>query len=210
MKANVATSKSTHKHEAETLEGDQDGTRDRVEDEVGRLFIDDGNSRYISGSSWANLVDQIGDLRVLLENDNYRPVNELLPKASFPHHVPSGIPPSRESYSQAGLGFLWEIHIQSIDPIMKVFRAPSMQPMIDEVLSGSNQISKGTHYSLAAIKFAAVTSLTNAECWACMNTSRQSLLDLFRSEVQAILDVTNYLVTHSLITFLHVAAKSVA
>lgn len=30
-----------------------------LEDSVGRLIIDDEKTRYISGSSWANLADQV-------------------------------------------------------------------------------------------------------------------------------------------------------
>lgn len=83
---------------------------------------------------------------------------------------------------------------------MKVIHTPSMQPVIDDVLSRSSKISKGTYCLLAAIKFAAVTNLTDEACWTAMNSSRTYLLDLYRSEVQATLDAANFLTAHSLIT----------
>jgi hypothetical protein len=114
----------------------------------------------------------------------------------FPSH---GIP-SKASYSQIGLNFLWQTYKQNIDPVMKVLHIPSMQLVMNDVLSGSSQISKGMQCLLAAIKFAAVTSLNDEACWASWNVSRKHMLDLFRSEVWATLNAANFLSTHSLIT----------
>lgn len=75
-----------------------------------------------------------------------------------------------------------------------------MQPIIEGVISGSDKVSKEYYCLLAAIKFAAVTSLTDEQCWAALDGSRKSLLDLFRSEVQATLDSANFLSTHNLTT----------
>jgi hypothetical protein len=72
--------------------------------------------------------------------------------------------------------------------------------MIDDVRTSTGEISKGTYCLLAAIKFAAVTSLTDGECCAALNSARKPLLDLYRSEVQATLDAANFLGSHSIIT----------
>lgn len=59
MKARVVNSKSTHEDKAESLEGGSGGNHNGLEDGVGRLIIDDENTRYISGCSWTNLADQV-------------------------------------------------------------------------------------------------------------------------------------------------------
>ena len=39
----------------------QDDARDegKIEDELGRLVVEDERSRYVSGSSWTNLANQV-------------------------------------------------------------------------------------------------------------------------------------------------------
>ena len=83
---------------------------------------------------------------------------------------------------------------------MKVFHAPTMQPIIDDVLFHVSQVSKETSCLLAAIKFAAVTSMTDEQSWAALGASRESMLELFRCEVQATLAAANFLGTHDLTT----------
>lgn len=144
-------------------------------------------------------------MRTLLEDDECVVDDELSPHRSFTHYLSNGMFPSygiswKASYSQTGLDFLWHTYRRNIDPVMKVFHVPSMQVVVDDILSGSAQISKGMQCLLAAIKFAAVTSLSDEACWAALNVSRKNTLDLFRSEVQATLDAANFLATHSLIT----------
>ena len=144
-------------------------------------------------------------MRTLLEDDEC-PVEEAQsPKRFFTHYLSNVMFPSNgmsweTSYSQTGLGILWQTYIRNVDPIMKIIHVPTMQTVIDEVLAGSDAISKGMQSLMAAIKFAAVTSLGDEQCWASLNASRKTMLDLFRSEVQATLDVANFLATHSLIT----------
>lgn len=144
-------------------------------------------------------------MRALLEDDEYSVEDDLSPKRSFTHYLSNGIFPPHgvawnASYSQIGLRFLWQTYVRNIDPTMKALHVPTTQLVIDDVLSGSVQISKSTYCLLAAIKFAAVTSLTDEQCWAALNSSRKPLLDLFGSEVQAALDAANFLSKHGIVT----------
>jgi hypothetical protein len=104
------------------------------------------------------------------------------------------------TYSQTGLGFIWKTYVRYIDPLLKVFHVPSMQRVIDTVLSNSNPISKATEALLAAIKFCAITSLSDGDCWSNFSVSRETLLEMFRSEVQATLNAANFLTHHDMTT----------
>jgi hypothetical protein len=131
--------------------------------------------------------------------------DELLPKRSLTNALFCKASPGSEqswesSYSQTGLPFLWQTYVNNVHAVMKAIHVPTTQLVIDEVLSGSDQISKGTYCLLAAIKFAAVISLTDDQCWAALNSSRKSLLDLFRVEVQTSLNSANFLSRHTMIT----------
>jgi hypothetical protein len=124
---------------------------------------------------------------------------------TFTQYLANGIFPSHElslkaTHSQSGLALLWQVYIQNIDPTMKVLHAPSMQSVIEDVLSGLENISKETDCLLASIKFAAVTGLNDEHCWKLLNAPRASLLDRFRAEVQAALIAANFLGTHDLNT----------
>lgn len=103
-------------------------------------------------------------------------------------------------YSQTGLRFLWQTYVVYVDPCIKVIHIPSMQPIIESVLSNNSPPSKSTEALLAAIKFGAVTSLSDEDCWVNFSTSREILLDMFRSEVQATLNAANFLSHHDIST----------
>jgi hypothetical protein len=75
-----------------------------------------------------------------------------------------------------------------------------MQIVVDKVLSNPLQITSNTRCLLAAIKFAAVTSLSDDNCLSCFNIPRQILLDLFRTEVQNVLSVANFITSQDLAT----------
>ena len=62
MRALVANKKCAQDHKAQDVEDVHNGPDETriLEDSVGRLIIDDEKTRYISGSSWANLTDQVG------------------------------------------------------------------------------------------------------------------------------------------------------
>lgn len=96
--------------------------------------------------------------------------------------------------------FLWEIYKQKIDPIMKVLHIPSMQSQFLSTLSDPNQLPKGMTSLVAAIKFAAVLSLRDEQCWAAMGYSRQTLLSRFRADVHQTLNDSNFLTSHDLVS----------
>lgn len=61
MQALVADGKRAQDQKTKNAKGVHNSTDETriLEDSVGRLIIDDEKTRYISGSSWANLADQV-------------------------------------------------------------------------------------------------------------------------------------------------------
>lgn len=121
---------------------------------------------------------------------------QYLTEGIFPHKGAA----LKLNYSQTGLSFLWQSYVRYVDPVMKVFHIPSMQQVIDGILSNSQPTTKSSEALLAAIKFCAITSLSDDDCWSNFSTSRETLLEMFRSEVQATLNAANFLTSHDLIT----------
>lgn len=95
---------------------------------------------------------------------------------------------------------LWETYKQNIDPIMKVLHIPSMETQLQSAISEPNQSLNGTTCLMAAIKFAAVLSLTDEQCWVRTGYSRQSLLSSFRAEVHETLNDNKFLTSHDVVT----------
>jgi len=197
MRSLVASGKGKKAIENETAVKNE-VERQALEDSLGRLIIEEEKSRYVSGSAWQNLADQVGDLRTLLEdeqiNDEDSPnTMQYLTDGIF---NPGGV--MKVAYSQTGLPFLWQTYVRFVDPVMKVIYVPSVQPMIEGVLNSSQPPSKSSEALLAAIKFCAVTSLSDEDCWSNFSTSREILLDMFKAEVQATLNAANFLSSHDI------------
>ena len=68
MKKSSSSSQSSRDHRLVENGAPQRGSEEKeiLEDSVGRLIIDDEKTRYISGSSWANLSDEVSPLLVML------------------------------------------------------------------------------------------------------------------------------------------------
>lgn len=104
------------------------------------------------------------------------------------------------TYTQTGLGLLWQTYVRYVDPVMKVFHIPSMQLIIDSVISNSRPTTKPIEALLAAIKFCAITSLSDDDCWSNFGSSRETLLEMFKSEVHSTLNAASFLISHDLTT----------
>lgn len=176
--------------------------QEKVEDSLGRLIIEEERSRYVSGSAWANLANQVGDLRTLLEDDG---ANDEDNSGNPTQYLIDGMFSSsgnavKMTYSQIGLSFLWQTYTRYVDPVMKVFHIPSMQIVIDNLLSDSSPPSRSMEALVAAIKYGAVTTMSDEDCWEQFSTSREILIAIFKSEVQATLSAANFLLSHDLTT----------
>jgi hypothetical protein len=102
--------------------------------------------------------------------------------------------------SQEGLPYLWTKYVENVDPIMKVLHIPTSQAAVEKAIASSQDVPKDQQCLLAAVKFAAVSSLSNEDCLAYLNTSRLQLLGFFRSEVHSTLKRSNHLVSHNFVT----------
>ncbi len=59
---------------------------------------------------------------------------------------------------------LWTIYKRNVDPLVKIFHIPTMQTWIHTALASPYSINPARQSALAAIKFAAVTSLDERSC----------------------------------------------
>ena len=147
------------------------------------------------------IILQVSGLKTLLETDANSENDLGLDKVPLGNTGLSWPPPDNayEISSCIGLDVLWQIYVKRVDPIMKLLHIPTTQTLIALALSAEYKSNPGTNCLFAAIKFAAITSLTDTECWS-MGCSRDSLLRVFRNEVQKALNDANFLTSHNFIT----------
>lgn len=98
-----------------------------------------------------------------------------------------------------GLNILWPIYVRNVDPMLKILHIPSIQPIIDATIGGYGQHNSGFDCLFAAIKFGAITSLKDHECWK-YGSSKQDLLVILRSEVQNALSKAQFLTSENFVT----------
>lgn len=151
---------------------------------------------------------QFRDLKILLENNEHEEEEEedetpeINSELSFPNSLFSYTGSKNHvfpAYTDK-LGLLWEIYARNVDRVMKIFHIPSMNNVVQQAISNSGDNAIEIDCLIAAIKFAAVTSLTDEECLLSFSAPRLSLLKTFRKEVQSMLDTCNFLGSHDLTT----------
>lgn len=98
-----------------------------------------------------------------------------------------------------GLDILWPIYMRNVDPMLKILHIPSVQPIVDAAIRGCAQQNKGFVCLFAVIKYGAITSLRDHECWE-YGSSRQNLLAIFRREVQDALNNAQFLTSENFVT----------
>jgi hypothetical protein len=142
-------------------------------------------------------------LRLLVEDDG--PVEDFdspahsLTESLFNKSSPSDDVSTVQS-SQEGLTYLWTKYVENVDPIMKVLHVPTSQVVVERAIASPQDVPKDQQCLLAAVKFAAVSSLSDEDCLAYLSTSRLQLLSFFRLEVHSTLKQSNYLVSHNFVT----------
>ncbi|RDW59534.1 hypothetical protein BP6252_12621 [Coleophoma cylindrospora] len=189
--------------EAQPLSSPSQPRLDQLDDSHGRLVVDNERSRYISGSAWANLADEVCDLKLLLNNSTLRDDEKKIQSVQY---ISNELLSSQEKTSDISsattirLQYLWLVYKRNVDPIMKVFHIPSMQKVVDDVLLNPSSTTSETDCLIAAIQFAAVTSMAEEQCMSVLKSSRQTLLGTFTHETQNALDACKFLTSHDLTT----------
>lgn len=180
----------------------------RFEHRFGRLVVNEGKSRYINNSFWANLSNEVEDLKGILnqssdEDDAVSP--ESQPQIPGAHHgfvfgfssqnvdilslhpLPSQIPE------------YWNVYKDRVDPLLKVLHLPTLEPTVLSSASHLPNLSRGFECLLFGIYYAATTSLSSRECLVMLGEEKNVLLARYRFAVEQALARANFLTTEELV-----------
>jgi hypothetical protein len=94
---------------------------------------------------------------------------------------------------------LWQTFLDNINPLVKLFHAPTVQQSILEASSNLDNIAASTEALMFAIYLCAVTSLGNDDCERIMGASRHALIARFSNAAQQALINAEILKTSNMV-----------
>lgn len=71
---------------------------------------------------------------------------------------------------------IWQIYVDTVDPVLKIFHIPTIQRQILRASQASPQFDAATESVLFAVCYAAVSVLSPAKCQQKLGTSKDDLL----------------------------------
>jgi hypothetical protein len=195
-----------HKEKTKWVEENQIG---RFETKFGRLVVNEGKSRYINNSFWANLSNEVEDLKGIL---NQTSDDEDLDSSPGANAAPSGGHQGWVfQFSSTNVDMLslhplpgqipiyWETYKDRVDPLAKVLHIPTIEPTVLAAASHLANLSKGFEALLFAIYYGAVTSVTAADCAVKFGEEKSVLLARYRFAIEQALARANFLTTEEII-----------
>uniref|UniRef100_A0A2D3V2V2 Zn(2)-C6 fungal-type domain-containing protein n=1 Tax=Ramularia collo-cygni TaxID=112498 RepID=A0A2D3V2V2_9PEZI len=180
----------------------------RFEHRFGRLVVNEGKSRYINNSFWANLSNEVEDLKGILnqssdEDDDASPGSQSQ-KPSAHHGFIFGF--SSQSVDILSLhplpsqiGEYWNVYKDRVDPLLKVLHLPTLECTVLSAASHLPNLSRGFECLLFAIYYGAATSLNSRECMVKLGEEKSVLLARYRFAVEQALARANFLTTEELV-----------
>ena len=196
-----------HKDKTKWVEERQDRN---FENRFGRLVVNEGKSRYINNSFWANLSNEVEDLKGILNQSS---------EDDEPTDTTPGTAQNTSAQSQGWVfGFssqnvdltplhppadqihtYWETFRDRVDPLVKVLHVPTIEPTVLSAASQLNNLSKGFECLLFAIYYGATTSLSASDCLLKLGEEKNTLLVRYRFAVQQALARANFLTTEEIV-----------
>lgn len=190
-----------------------------LDSNLGRLVIEEGRSRYVNNTFWANLSTEVEDLKSILdhsesEDEHYEVVPDELPsqKATHAHHNPDL--PTHHGFmfgfrSHAGslahlhpppdlLLRLWTVYEERCDPLIKMLHIPTMRKTIYSVKDDPAACPRAKEPLLFAIYFATMTALTCEECKEITGESRPDLVARYRFGTEQALARAHFLTSEEM------------
>ena len=197
-----------HNEKTKWVEENQIG---RFETKFGRLVVNEGKSRYINNSFWANLSNEVEDLKGILNQSSDDEDLDSSPGAT--NHAAPAV--AHQGYvfgfSSANVDMLslhplpgqipiyWETYKDRVDPLAKVLHTPTIEPTVLAAASHLANLSKGFEALLFSIYYGAVTSVSAADCQVKFGEDKNVLLARYRFAIEQALARANFLTTEEII-----------
>lgn len=154
---------------------------------------------------WENLQDEISDPKDALQGSSEDDLNEgvgyappaenlLMSFGTAPKDLSSLHPPMVQIFR------LWQTYLVNVNPLVKMFHAPSVQQTILDASGDLRNIPRHTEALMFAIYFLAVSSLRHEDCEAMFGEAKGTLLTKYSHGTQQALINARYLKSLNIFT----------
>ncbi|KAI0505780.1 fungal-specific transcription factor domain-containing protein [Xylaria bambusicola] len=178
-------------------------------------------SRFLSGEFWSSLCDEVGGLKQALEQSTDSDDDEEDGEGNTPESVGGGgsvistspgmllgssytrFSPAIQHPSPNHIRHLASVYFRNVDMYLKILHQPTIMSALHKLADHPETASDLSHELTAlffAIYYAAITSLTSAECVQVVGRPRADLATLFEAGIEQALVRADYLNNTSLET----------
>ncbi|KAH8819205.1 fungal-specific transcription factor domain-containing protein [Xylogone sp. PMI_703] len=163
----------------------------------GTLLSEKGNSRILENPLWVNLKEELQESKVALQDFSSDDESDA---RGYPDA--SSILISQRNYSEdlyslhpepVHIFRLWQTFLVNVNPLVKIFHAPTIQQTILDASCDLENVSKTSEALMFAIYFIATTSLRDEECLSTYGESKKSLITRYFHATQQALINAGYL-----------------
>ncbi|GKZ25201.1 hypothetical protein AbraIFM66951_000541 [Aspergillus brasiliensis] len=212
-RADSRASESSHIHSVPGT--NHSDSANSIEQHLGRLLIDESRSYYVSNVLWANLGDEIAELRDLLhepleEEDAF--TEESIPERPLPmgsnaailgfrslaHSLHPYHPPLTQSVT------LFGVFKDNVAPMVRIFHMPTLARNYWDAVASLESLDKDTEALLFAMYYSAVISMEPEQCLNTIGLSKAQASETYLFAVEQALARADLLNTQS-ITLLQAA-----
>lgn len=184
--------------------------RGRFENRFGRLVVNEGKSRYINNSFWANLSTEVEDLKGILNQSSDDEEDHLTASPGLSEQTPNAHHAFIFGFSSQNVDILrfhpppaqikryWDIFKDRVDPLCKVLHVPTLEGTIISAASHLTNLSRGFECLLFAIYYGATTSLSAQDCLIKLGEEKAVLLTRYRFAIEQALARVNFLTTEEI------------
>lgn len=184
--------------------------------ELGRLVVEESQSRYVSNVMWADLTESIEQLRGMFLDTNPRDDDSNQPDDSPPFYDTESPTVGSLGSNAAILGYrsvarslrdfhpplelsmrLFQIFTDNVLPVVLIFHTPTLMHLFWSAVMSLDSIDKETEALLFAIYYSAVISIDSLQCADMVGAPRSVAVERYKFAAEQALARANILNTHS-------------
>ncbi|KAJ8129437.1 hypothetical protein O1611_g4192 [Lasiodiplodia mahajangana] len=169
--------------------------------ELGRLVIEESQSRYVSNVMWADLTEdddsnQLEDSPPSYDAGSPNPVSSgpnaaILGYRSLTHSL-------RDFHPSVDLSMrLFQLFNENVLPIVRIFHTPTLIRLFWSAVVSPDSLDKETEALLFAIYYSAVISIDPTRCADIVGAPRSTVVERYKFAAEQALARANFLNTHS-------------
>ena len=178
-----------------------------VENEFGRLVIEEGRSRYVSNRFWASLGDEIEEMQDILDPSSSDEDDYPSPDSSTNSSSHEGFLMGFYSLSHSLRGYhpspdhvsvLWSVYMENVAPLISILHRPTVKKLLDGPARNPSLLDKNSEALAFAVYFVSIVSMRPENCLHLLGDTRDALVSRYRFAVEQALAKANLLNTQNL------------